>query len=140
MLLPSKKTHVSCLTLLGDLAETSLQMTAHPRTVRPGPGTGTGTHGGAGGGGGAGVGEGDVIPIPSAGLSTPMGFPVHVQFPGLGQGQQGQGQGQAGVNGGSPPDMGHFHSQVHTHHQSRWKEDWEELELLVSFFLFCSLG
>jgi hypothetical protein len=135
MLLPSKKTHVSCLTLLGDLAETSLHMTAHPRNIGPGR-VGTLTIPGVS----ANVGEGEVNPLSSAELPTPMGGP------GLGFGYRGPGTARAGagagalgqlnVNGNSPPDAGYLHSQIPMQmHQSRWKEDWEELELLVSCHL-----
>jgi hypothetical protein len=75
----------------------------------------------------------------SAGLHTPMGqgFGVH----GHGHGRYlGQGQWQLNGNGNSPPDVGYYRSQTQTHQsqpqQSRWKEDWEELELLVRFVLF----
>ena len=153
MLLPSKKTHVSCLTLLGDLAETSLQVTAHPRDVVGfGGGGGRGGGGGGGGGGrgaggvnggvgeGAGVGagagqgegEGDVNVHPSAGVRTPMGFGVGFRYTGVGLGSA---QTQQNMNGSSPPDVGYFHgqtpqAQMQMVGQSRWKEDWEELELL----------
>jgi translation initiation factor 2-alpha kinase 4 len=79
MLAPSKKSHVSCLTLLGDLAETSLQVTA---TRTP------------------------AIPM-SADPRTPMP-----------------------VKEGGSPDLGYFRGPPRQWQTSRWKEDWEELELL----------
>lgn len=79
MLVPSRKSHVSCLTLLGDLAETSLQVTA---TRTP------------------------AIPM-SADPRTPMP-----------------------VKEGGSPDLGYFRGPPRQWQTSRWKEDWEELELL----------
>jgi translation initiation factor 2-alpha kinase 4 len=135
MLLPSKKTHVSCLTLLGDLAESSLQMTAKPRNGGFGFGAGVNAGVNIGGGGGQGEGEreregeheGEIInPLPSA-ARTPVGVGVGFRYQ-----TQTQTPAQAQVQS-SPPDVGYFHSQVQAQaqiHQSRWKEDWEELELL----------
>lgn len=82
MILPSKKTHSSCLSLLGELAETSLdsRMTTPARTPS--------------------------LPV-SANSRTPMPF----------------------VHDGSPEGSSYF-PPPRTQYISRWKEDWEELELL----------
>ncbi|KAG6890525.1 hypothetical protein C0995_007725 [Termitomyces sp. Mi166 len=85
MILPSKKTHTSCLSLLGDLAETSLQSSNSIQTPS------------------------QAITIPSsAGLKTPVPF----------------------IHEGSPDISAFFLPPPRPQQVSRWKEDWEELELL----------
>ncbi|KAF9457367.1 kinase-like domain-containing protein [Collybia nuda] len=79
MLVPSRKSHVSCLTLLGDLAETSLQLTA------------------------------------SRSPTIPMSADPRTPRP---------------VKEGGSPDLGYFRGPPRQWQTSRWKEDWEELELL----------
>lgn len=97
MLLPPKRAQVSCLALLGDLAEASLE---------------------AGSGGGGGAGDADAGEL----VATPVP-PVSA---GVGVGWLGAGAGT------SPPEVPYFHGYVQAQaHQSRWREDWEELELLV---------
>ncbi|KAJ4467716.1 kinase-like domain-containing protein [Lentinula edodes] len=78
MLFPPKKNHISCLSLLADLAETAISDNLRSPTV----------------------------PITSADLKTPM---------------------QLGY--GSSPEIEYFRP-MGLRHTSRWKEDWEELELL----------
>ncbi|KAG6856809.1 hypothetical protein H0H87_000506 [Tephrocybe sp. NHM501043] len=82
MVLPSKKTHASCLSLLGDLAENSFQNSSRTpaKTI--------------------------AMPV-SAGLKTPVPF----------------------VHEGSP-EIASFFPPPRPQQISRWKEDWEELELL----------
>ncbi|KAG6888788.1 hypothetical protein C0992_007518 [Termitomyces sp. T32_za158] len=94
MILPSKKMHTSCLSLLGDLAEMSLQSSNSIQTPSR------------------------AIAMPSAaGLRTPMPF----------------------MHEGSPEVSGFFPPPPRPQQVSRWKEDWEELELLVctSFLIMC---
>ncbi|KAF8060720.1 kinase-like domain-containing protein [Lyophyllum atratum] len=83
MILPSKKTHSSCLSLLGDLAESSLQNRTQTPAKTPS------------------------IPM-TADLRTPKPFMAE----------------------GSPESPSYFPPPPRPQHVSRWKEDWEELELL----------
>ncbi|KAG6815378.1 hypothetical protein H0H93_009990 [Arthromyces matolae] len=84
MILPSKKTHSSCLSLLGDLAETSFRDSVRTPSRA-------------------------IAPPPSAGLLTPTVM----------------------VHEGSPDASSSFYLHPPPRQQvSRWKEDWEELELL----------
>ncbi|KAF5376991.1 hypothetical protein D9615_007308 [Tricholomella constricta] len=84
MILPSKKTHASCLSLLGDLAETSLESRMQTPARIP------------------------ATPM-SADIRTPVPF----------------------VHEGSPEAPSYFPPPPpRRQHVSRWKEDWEELELL----------
>ncbi|KAG5641706.1 hypothetical protein DXG03_004410 [Asterophora parasitica] len=82
MILPSKKTHGSCLSLLGELAETSLENRMQTPARTP------------------------AIPV-SANVRSPVPF----------------------VHEGSPETPSYFPAPPRRH-VSRWKEDWEELELL----------
>ncbi|KAG5719281.1 Serine/threonine-protein kinase gcn2 [Termitomyces sp. T112] len=85
MILPSKKTHASCLSLLADLAEASLQSGNSIQAPSR------------------------AIPVPSpAGLRTPVPF----------------------MHEGSPEVSAFFWPPPRPQQKSRWKEDWEELELL----------
>lgn len=82
MLSSSKKSQVSCLSLLADLASMSLTLptrTNTPSISVPGPGTMTGN----------------------------------------------------GSHYGTSPEKDYFRVPPSTRQASRWKEDWEELELLV---------
>lgn len=82
MLSSSKKSQVSCLSLLADLA--SISLTIPTRTNTPS------------------------IPVPGPG--APTGNGNHY---------------------GTSPDKDYFRVPPSTRQASRWKEDWEELELLV---------
>ncbi|KAF5357565.1 hypothetical protein D9757_013020 [Collybiopsis confluens] len=81
MLFPPKKQHVSCLSLLDDLAENATD-SANPQTLS--------------------------VPFTASDIKTPI-------------------PAQAGY--GSSPEMDYFRP-MGLRHTSRWKEDWEELELL----------
>jgi translation initiation factor 2-alpha kinase 4 len=95
MLLPTKKTHASCLGLLADLSEMSLQngTTQQGRTRAQS--------------------------IAMSGPKTPR-----ASFPN---------------NYVSSPEIEYFAAPQRARHASRWKEDWEELEMLVSLFQFFAL-
>lgn len=82
LLSSSKKSQVSCLSLLADLA--SMSLTSPTRANTPS------------------------IPVPGPG--TPMGNGNHY---------------------GTSPDKDYFRVHPSIRQASRWKEDWEELELLV---------
>ncbi|GLB36853.1 putative anticodon binding domain of tRNAs [Lyophyllum shimeji] len=94
MILPSKKTHASCLSLLGDLAETSFESRTHARTPARIP------------------------PTPrTADMRTPVPYM----------------NGNSHTHEGSPDAPSYFPGPPPPRaqqHVSRWKEDWEELELL----------
>ncbi|KAJ7220218.1 kinase-like domain-containing protein [Mycena pura] len=79
MLFPSKKNHLSCLSLLADLASAPLSTAVAPQSPM----------------------------VSTYDLKTPM--------PG---------------NQGSPEIEFNFHAPLRNRHTSRWKEDWEELEML----------
>ncbi|KAG7085469.1 hypothetical protein E1B28_003030 [Marasmius oreades] len=79
MLLPTKKNHVTCLSLLAELAST----TVHPASRSP--------------------------LIPMAGPKSPN---------------------LAAPNPGTSPEMDYFRTAMQARQSSRWKGDWEELELL----------
>ena len=88
MLSTGKKSHVSCLSLLADLA--SMPLNSPTRTHSPS--------------------------IPMPGPKTPMGN---------------------GHNYATSPEKDYFRAPPRTRQASRWKEDWEELELLVRDSLGC---
>lgn len=87
MLLPTKKTHVSCLGLLGDLSEMSLR----GETTQ--------------------FGRLRTQSIAMSGPKTPRASTAN--------------------HYGSSPEKEYFRAPPRTRQASRWKEDWEELELLV---------
>ena len=102
MILPSKKNHASCLTLLADLAQTAGRAAVGPQAPRtPAP-----------------------VPI-SAGLVPGTPGPLFVKS-----------------EKSSPEAAGLLsYFQVPRQRVSRWKEDWEELEILVGpFFLHVRFG
>jgi translation initiation factor 2-alpha kinase 4 len=89
MLLPTKKTHMSCLGLLANLADMSLQSgtTQHQRVRSQS--------------------------IAVSGPKTPRA--------------------STATNYSSSPEIEYFTPLQKTRQASRWKEDWEELEMLVSY-------
>jgi len=96
MLLPSKKNHVSCLSLLADLAETSLQGPTRSPMI-------------------------PIYGIMTFGLSNSiivLTTPLDLKTPMI-------------SNYAHSPEMEYFRVPQRTNQASRWKEDWEELELLV---------
>ena len=97
MLLPTKKTHLSCLGLLADLSEMSLENGARQQ------------------------GRTRSQSIAISGPKTPR--------PSIAN------------NYSSSPEIEFFAAPQRTRHASRWKEDWEELEMLVSsLHLFYCVG
>ena len=95
MLLPTKKTHMSCLGLLADLSEMSLQ-------------NGTAQHG-----------RMRSQSIAVSGPKTPRASIAN--------------------NYSSSPEIEYFVPPQRTRQASRWKEDWEELEMLVRPVLFLAI-
>ena len=90
MLLPTKKTHISCMGLLAELSEMSLHNEATP------------------------YGKFRSQSIAISGPKTPRA--------------------SISQHYGSSPEKDYFRSPPpRTRHTSRWKEDWEELELLVRY-------
>jgi hypothetical protein len=87
MLLPTKKTHVSCLGLLADLSE----MSSHNETTQ--------------------LGRTRAQSIAVSGPKTPRASTAN--------------------NYGNSPEKEFFTAPQRTRQASRWKEDWEELEMLV---------
>ncbi|KAF9445879.1 Serine/threonine-protein kinase [Macrolepiota fuliginosa MF-IS2] len=142
MISPAKKNHVTCITLLAELAENSFHAIGPAAKVRPrsrGQHTDTNGHGHGYTNGGYG--------------SSVMSTPVPVYKGGMGAGSAVVGGAGFGAVTRSPtlhfhdpktpvpnphvhghfigsPEIEYFRMPPRTRQASRWKEDWEELELL----------